>query len=291
MKISLVILLALLVGACRSGGGDGIRLPVKGEREVTDPNDQTMSISSMDLSGTWLMTVETRMSKIETGEYLSSRFSKFRYVFDDTENGVKFDECWTYGSPVPSYGIKTDTRLYMNLSDSGFTLQSDGSLKQTDNHELNHTTGFSYENVRSLVKLSDDIEFDGGMFVLSGPVSIEEHNQVCVLQSHLSIGLGRTIIITVPYDEEYISLNLEFFDGIDVGVYEYENDFDSKEVILRIGSRAKQFEEIVGNSSLFPSNVSLNIAESTSQRISGSYSFTGYDSGLYEGQFEVFLND
>lgn len=298
MKNVLIILLVVALVACDSDGYQ----PIGGERVKEaasdepgaapgDSDEQAAGIQGLDLSGTWLMAAETRMSKIETGEYLSSDFTKFRYILEDTDNGVRYDRCWTYGDALAPYGIKTETRFYMDVTKEGFKLQSDGSLQQSWTYELERRPGLSFTSIETLVKLSDDVEFDGGTFVLNGPISLEEYSHVCVWHTYSSIGNRRTIEILTPYDDDYASLNFRLIGDVAEGVYEYATYNSAKEVEINVSSSATKFWEQVGSNGLFPSDVAVNILESTSDRMSGSFSFIGQDSGQYDGQFEIFLKN
>lgn len=286
--VLMVLLSAALVGCSSGGSSSGGGSP---EAVPDEPEEQADGVRTLDLSGTWLVTVETRMLKIETGEYLSSDFAKYRYFLEDTENGVRYEPCWTFGDFYAPYGIKTEQHFYMELNKSGFELQSDGSLQQVSTYEREYAPGFSFTSIETLTKLSNSIEFDGGTIVLNGPITVEEHQHVCAWQVYSNIGVRRTIEISTPFDDDYISIRLTFFGDIVEGAYTYADYTSAKEVEIDVSSGARRFWEVTGSNGLFPTDVTVNIMESTSERLSGTYSFTGQDSNLYDGQFEVFLTN
>jgi hypothetical protein len=248
--------------------------------------DTQNSLNSIDLTGTWIVENETETYKTDTGEYLSSDFVRFKYVLEETNIGVKYDRCWEYGATSP-YGIKAEYHFYMNPSDNGFSLQDDGSLKRITEFERDYQPGFNFRSIENLTKISDQVSVDNGTFVLNGPIANAEYDHVCLWQAHSNIGDSRTIEILTPFDNDSLSLRFDFQGDITPGTYQYTNYYDPSPVTIDISSNSDAFWAQVDSNILAASNVEVVIIESNNTKISGTYTLTGQDAGMYSGEFEM----
>ena len=272
MKTVIPFLLTLVIAGC-SNSSD------------SDPDTQNR-LNSIDLTGTWLINSETETYKTDTGEYLSSDFVRFKYVLEETDVGVKYDRCWEYGDVSP-YGIKTEYRFYMNASDNGFSLQDDGSLKRITEFERDYQPGFNFKSIETLTKISNQVSVDNGTFVLNGPIVSAEYDHVCLWQVHSNIGDRHTIEVVTPFDNDSISLHVDLQGDITPGTYQYTNYNDPSQVTIDISSNSAAFRDQVSSTTLAASNVEVVIIESSSAKISGTYTLTGQDAGMYSGEFEI----
>ena len=263
-------------------------LAIAGCSNSSAPDSDTQnSLNSTDLTGTWLINSETEIYKTDTGEYLSSDFLRFMYILEETNVGVKYDRCWEYGTNSSLYGIKAEYHFYMNPSDNGFSLQDDGSLKRIIEFERDYQPGFNFRSIETLTKVSDQVSVDNGTFVLNGPISSAEYEHVCLFQGHSNIGDRRTIEIVTPFDNDSLSLHFTFQGDITPGTYQYTNYYDPSQVTIDISSNSAAFGAQVNSNTLAASNVEVVIIESNSAKISGTYTLTGQDAGMYSGEFEI----
>ena len=180
MKYFLLLILSFTLFGCGS------------DKSVND--EASLSLQETDLTGTWVMVDEIRSTNVISGEYLSSQYFEYRYVMEEKEDGVRFNRCWEYGGFNELTGVKTNKRFYLNLSDPGFTLNSDGELEQVSSFERSWEPDFTFQSVKTLRKISDDVEIDSGSYILNGPVSVEEYEHVCAWQVHSSVGSIRVIL-------------------------------------------------------------------------------------------------
>ena len=275
MKLVGLILVCILILGCGGSGGDS----GKGEETIVD----------IEFSGTWIMRTEREAYSASVGEYISSTFFSETYVMEDTKQGVRYELCNYYGG-IPGYGIKTDERFYLNSSENGFSINSEGVLEQMTDYTLSWEPEYRYRSIQNPVKKSDSISLDNGTLIIQGPVSVEEYTHVCIWSVSYSTGNRKSFEIMTPYDDSYISLRFDIYDEIGAGIYQYTNSTDSTQISIDIMSTSTSFGNITGNSSLFPSNVTIELIEYNDTKISGTFSFTGQDSANYSGEFEAYFN-
>jgi hypothetical protein len=274
-QLLFILSVTFLLSACSSGGS--------GE----SPGNDSLSLNELDLSGTWKSVTETRIIEKSTGEYISSLFTQNTVLFEETENGVLVSECQDYGYNG-HYGTKSDDRFYIYPTLNGHTLQENGTLSQVTTEEYDYSPGFIYESTNTLSKISDGIELDNGTLVLNGPISVEEYSHVCLWQISSSVGVSRSVELSVRYGDSYLSLQIDMEGDVVAGVYQYEDrSVTDSEVILDVGSNAAEFLDLIDSNALDARNVTVNISDVTGSRILGSFEFTGQNDGLYDGEFEV----
>lgn len=280
-QLLFILSVTFLLSACSSGGSDS----TGGSGQ--SPGNDSLSLNELDLSGTWKSVTETRIIEKSTGEYLSSLFTESTVLFEETENGVLVSECQDYGYD-DHYGTKSDDRFYIYSTLNGHTLQENGTLSQVTTEEYDYSPGFIYESTNTLSRISNGIELDNGTLVLNGPVSVEEYSHVCLWQVSSSIGVSRTVELSVRYGDSYLSLRLDIEGDVVAGVYQYEDrSVTDSEVFLDVASNAIEFWDLVDSNVLDARNVTVNISDVTDNRILGSFEFTGQDDSLYDGEFEV----
>lgn len=271
MKSAIPLFLAFIISGCSSNS----------------ESDTQNSLSNIDLTGTWVIENEIETFKTDTGEYLSSEFTRFKYVLEETDIGVKYDRCWEYGGASSPYGIKTEYNFYMNPSDNGFSLQDDGSLQQITEFERSSEPGFNFRSTATLTKVSNQVSVDNGTFVLNGPISNTEYSHICLWEGYRNIGGRHQISINTPFDSDSLSLSLSFQGNITPGTYQYTNYNDASQITIDVTSNADLFWTQINSNILAPKNVEITIIESTTSKISGTYTFTGQDEGMYSGEFEM----
>ena len=279
MKNSILMLLMFVLWGCGGSGGSGDNAPV------------AVDLVQIDLSGTWVVVNEIRKRKANTGEYLSSEFIEFKFILEDTDDGVKFDRCWEYGGIYSPYGIKTNERFYMDSSDEGYVLVSNDTLRQISNYEDDFQPGFDFESISTLSKIAEGVEVDDGVFVLSGPVSVDERDNVCAWQVYSNIGVFRTIEVIAPYENGSILLNISLIGDITEGEYQYSDFWDVGPVKIDVTSSVEAFWDQTGSNTLAPENVIIDFSISSEDFMSATFSFLGQDGGDYAGEFEVNLSN
>ena len=288
MKYLIVTALLLILLGCGSDGRSGSK------SQVPSSNGDNLSFESLDLTGTWRMVSEERRTRIDTGEYIYSTFSELRYVFEETDSGVKYSRCFEYGDFYSPYGVKTNEHFYMSpgdASDTGFTIQDKDTLKRVKEYENEWEPGFRVESIQTLTKISSDVDIDSGTFILNGRITIEEYNHTCTSYSYSNVGELRNIQFSVPYDDGKISLHFTLIGEIAEGNYYYKDYSESEEVYLDISSTADAFWDIVGSDWLFAEDVTVNVIESTEAKLSGTFSLLGQDNERYTGEFEIFFDN
>ncbi|MCP4491826.1 MAG: hypothetical protein GY820_31645 [Gammaproteobacteria bacterium] len=262
---------------------------------IQAPSDsENFNFESLDMTGTWRMVNEERRIRIDTGEYISSQFVEFRYVFEDTDSGVKYNRCWEYGNFYSPHGVKTVEHFYMypgDPSDTGFTIQDKDTLKKVTTYENEWEPEFSFESIQTLTRISSDVEIDSGTFILNGPISIEEYNHTCTWQVSSNVGESRTLELLVPYDNGNINFHFRLIGEISVGSYYYNEYWESEKIYMDIGSTSDAFWNIVGSNILGAEDVTINIIESTDTKLSGTFSLLGQDDERYSGEFEIFMGN
>lgn len=286
MKLSNIFIPALLVimSGCESDS----------DSSRNSPN--TLSPSSVDMTGSWLMTEEIQTIKLDTDEYLFSEFYESTYIFDDTSQGVKYSGCWDYARAYSPYGVKTDNYLYLqpgDPEDTGFVVLDPNTFQRTTHHEWEWRPGFRFVHIKTLTKLSDGVEIDNGTVIMNGPVVVNEYNHVCTGKGYSNIGESHALQFMVPYDDRYISFTLNYLGDLSPGTYSYNERWDSEAELLYLDviSSASEFLDIVGSNSLSPEDVTIIIIESNETRISGTFDFLGQDGMRYDGEFEIFLEN
>ncbi|MDH5446261.1 MAG: hypothetical protein OEY52_11950 [Gammaproteobacteria bacterium] len=252
-------------------------------------SEESVSLKDIKISGTWLMSTERQLYKTSTNEYLSSTYISENYIFEDTDKGVKYSRCRNYGR-IPLYGIKTDTRFYLNIMDNGFSLNNENVLEQITEYNNEWEPDFHYKSISKLTKITDTTLVDNGTLIVNGPVSLEEYNHICILAVSYSLGHSKIFEIMTPFDDDYISLRLDTYDKVTPGVFEYEERHQESLVKIDLHSNAQKYWNIVGSNTLAPSNATINLIEYSDTKISGSYSFTGLDNESYSGEFDIILN-
>lgn len=246
------------------------------------------TIQDTDLTGTWLLSTESREFKDSTGEHLSSSFVKERYILQDTQsNGVQYDRCHEYGRLQSPYGIKTAERFYMWTAENGFLLEDDGSLKQQSTEQYGYSPGRTFEVIQTLTRVSDRVEISGGSLILNGPVAVNEQSHLCLWSVSSSVGFWNTLELMANFHGEKLSLRLEFDSRIAEGAYTYSDYSDDTQMKIDVHSNGREFSEIVGSNILDPRDVTIELSEYTDQRMVGSFSFTGQDDAFYTGEFVV----
>ena len=288
IKYLVVAGLLLSLFGCDSDG-DGRR-----NNQVDSSNSENLNFQSLDLSGTWRMVNEERRVRIDTEEYISSTFVEFRYVFEDTGSGVKYDRCWEYGDFYSPHGVKTDEHFYMSPndpSDTGFTIQDKDTLVKVTTYENEWEPGFRFESIQTLTKISSDVDVDSGTFILNGPISIEEYSHTCTWQVSSNVGESKTLEFLVPYDDGNINFHFRLTGEIVVGSYYYNEYWESEQVNFDINSTADAFWDTVGSNTLSAEDVTINIIESSDAKLSGTFSLLGQDNERYSGEFEIYLNN
>lgn len=281
MKYLLIIILTTTIWGCNS------------ESESTSSETKTnLSFDSVDLTGTWLSATETRKIKDDTGEYLLSDFNESTYIMEDTENGVKYSRCSDYWNFYSGYAVKTSEHFYMSLNDgseAGFTLQDDDTLKKVSYSTDEYSPGYNFESITTLTKINDGVSINNGSLVLTGPVSVAEYDQSCLWKNYSSIGERQSLSFSVPYGDDNLTFSLYSYVDISVGSYSYTDYFDAKAVRLDVYSYTDDFRDIADSSYLEPENVTIEVTESTDEKLVGFFSFTGNDEQLYSGEFDIQL--
>lgn len=281
MRFLLTLWLIFCVASCDSGGSGGGK-----SAEANTP----ISPLDLDLSGTWVEFWESKRFKADTDEYLFSSLGEYHFVLDDTAQGLRIDACREYGRLSSLYGVKTQQRVYFDIHEDGYTLQNDDSLIRSSRRESEWEPGFYFEEISTFRRLSREVEIDHGTFILRGPINIEQYAHVCVGKYYSNHGIGYTYSLSVPFGDEHITFTLDTIGEIAEGRYAYEGDWVTEAVRVDVYSNAKQFDEIVGSNTLYPRNVTVDITEFSKDRLSGTFSLTGQDDGLYSGEFEMHLN-
>ena len=274
-----ILLLSLFFSLLGCGSGQSVN------------SETSNSLQETDLTGTWVMVNEIRRMNAITGEYLSSKYVEYRYVMEEKENGVVFNKCWDYGGGNESIGVKVNDYFYMDFSDVGLSLNNEGELKHVSSFEKSSEPDSTFQSVKTLRKISDNVQIDSGSYILNGPVSIEEYEHVCVWQVRSNVESTRTVQMIVPYGNTQITLHFWLIGSIQTGEYYYNDSSESEAIEIDIISNDRSFSDQVGTNSLWPQNVSINITESSDLKMTGTFAFIGQDNGSYNGQFEVYLKN
>lgn len=245
------------------------------------------------LSGTWRYTQVHRFYSEQTDEYLYTDSVETSIIVSEDADGIRYYECWQYGGDgIPA--IKTENNLYLNSGNTVYTLNDDGSYSTQEETNITYDwmTDTYFNRHSTLSKLSDDVVIDKGLLVLSGNVELAEYSHVCLWRYYSDLSDQRAYELIVPYDDSYLGMRLDLASVPPVGSVEYTPFAEGASILsFDIVSNANLFWDTEGSNSLYPESATINIVESTSSTLSGSFSFTGQDNGEYSGEFQMDLTN
>ncbi|MEE2732620.1 MAG: hypothetical protein VYA55_17500 [Pseudomonadota bacterium] len=274
---------ALFLFGC--GGSDKSSSDDDGPEE-----EEFVAVSDVDLTGTWLKTDTTEMYKEETGEYLSTTYVKFKYVLEDTPNGVKAERCWELGG-YAGYGVKTLEHFYMSVYEDGYKMQDENTLLRRSEHTDEYRPGFIFKKQEKLQRLGTETLVDDGHLTISGTnVNVSESDNVCYWHVTSTLGITQTVELLVPYLDHYLSFSIRFIGVLQVGEYEYEEYNDNNQIIdVNVYSGATGFWDAVGSNILAPDAATIEITSVEPNYLEGRFSFVGQDMESYTGSFGIHL--
>ena len=284
--IRLLIILNISIFTFGCGGSDN-----SASNDSNEPDEQEfIAVSDVDLTGTWLNTSATEMYKEETGEYLSTNYVKYKYVLDDTANGVKNERCWELGGSA-GYGVKTLEHYYISVYEEGFSLLDTNTLVRQSEYTDEYRPGFIFKVKETLERLSTDTLVDDGELVISGTnVSVNESDNVCYWHVKSTLGTTQTIEVLVPYLDDYLSFSIRFFGDLQVGQYAFEEyNYQNQIVDVNVYSGARGFWDSVGSNILAPDAATVVITAAEPKYLEGNFSFVGQDMESYTGSFNIQL--
>ncbi|MBA52984.1 MAG: hypothetical protein CMK89_00875 [Pseudomonadales bacterium] len=281
----LLTLLALSLFAFGCGGSD------KSSSNAGEPEDQEfIAVSDVDLTGTWLVTRATETYKEETGEYLYTTYVKYKYVLEDTPNGVKNERCWELGGAA-GYGVKTLEHYYMYVYEDGFKLQDMNTLIRRSESKDEYSPGFVFRVEEKLERISKDTLVDDGYLMISGAnVNVNETDNVCYWYVTSTLGVTQNLEIMIPYLEEDLSFSIQFRGNLEVGEYEFdEYNYQNQITDMNVHSSARDFWDSVGSNILAPDSATVEITVVEPKYLEGNFSFVGQDMESYTGSFSIQL--
>lgn len=249
-----------------------------------------VSIQDVDLTGTWLFTRTEEIYEKSSGQYLYTNYKKYTYILEETEAGVKYEECWEVGGDSLT-GSKNDTDFYMDVNDPGFKLSSPDLLVRELDDEESEDLSKTIKVGESLQKISSDAQIDSGSFSINGEnVSASENNWVCSYNSYNTLRTRNSVLVVVPYLDSRLELSFSFKDSLSVASYEFqESSSDSQIFQFDVSSNATEFGEKVGSNALAPASANIDITQVENGFLAGRFSFVGQDSEAYTGNFNIQL--
>lgn len=267
MKLIFVLVVFLVIPACVGGDGG----------------------NEGDVTGTWKFNSERKEYSKDTGEYVGSFYSEGIYLFEDTGSGVKYKVCWSLDEIVSNALLEDDFLYFGMFGDDRYKLQNDGSYRFESELIVDESDIYDIVFERSLSKVSDDFLIDHGSFIINGSISSAELSHVCVVERHYNVTGRYYKSILTKYEDGLLHFTLSYENELAPGIYKYENDDVESAVKIHLDSTSEEFSNKVGNSSLSARDITIEIHESSDERIIGSYSMTGQDDGYYWGDFEIVL--
>ncbi len=251
-------------------------------------NENSIDLTQTDLSGTWILSVETDTMKISTNEYLKTNFYQDYYFLDDTDDGVKTEYCADLGGWA-SYGVKTKEHFYTSIHSEGFSTLNNGSLYKARTYYDDYYTDLFYNEHITLEKISNDQLLDfGSLYLTSSNINIAEEQHVCATRYWSNLGTTQTINIFVPFYDGNIYFKMEFYGTLEIGQYDFE-DYNSNNQItdLELYSRTSEFALLSGSDDFIVESGSVYITEISSNSISANFNFLDHTDELYTGSFSV----
>lgn len=247
-----------------------------------------INVLEMDLSGTWLLVNETHYYNTDTKDYLYSNYYESTLIFQDNGRTVSYNRCYDYGVHTGSVAIKSETHFYLNINENGFTPQEDGSFYfelpvENDPYRPN----LDIVRATSLSLISTEVLLDNGLLSITGPISANEDSQVCINQQYNNISDGESYDILIPYDNDYLYVSISSTQKLEVGTYEFTDDFQSFPIYsFSITSLANTFQTNVGHYFVLPATATIVITEATENSYTGTFEFI-YNENNYNGSFEI----
>lgn len=283
MKTVLVcLILSLLVIGCDNNNDSG---------SDSEQNNAGSTPGNISLPGTWRYTQVHRFFNDQTNEYLYTDYFESTLIFVDDENTIRYYDCWEYGSNG-AVAIQTADYIYLNTGTTAFARTNDGSYITEEETNMTYPgmTGTYFNQHFELTKISDDVNIDSGMLILTGNISVSEYNHVCLL-THYSNTFDRIDYeLIVPHDDLNLALKMDFTSTPIVGTYDYSNIATSPQVIyFDVISNSTLFWDTINSNSLAPNPATINITASSDTLLNGTFSFTGQDNGDYSGEFQIDL--
>lgn len=269
----LLILLFSSLAAC--GGGS------------SDSGGQASDLREVDLSGTWVR-LQTRENYLkETGEYLYTSTYEDIWIIRDDALGTVINSCEAHGISNDNYVIKTDKHIFIG---SGYSLNKDGTLEyQGSLEDDSYDEDIQFKVNHKFIRISGDENIDFGMASFSGDVDAYGDSHVCLERTWVSYQPYQDIVLRVPFQDDKFSFLLRRRIDLTPGVYSYSDQHSANEVVIHLSC----FTEECLNSNVYsptPIDVEVTLTNVSSERITGSFSFTDKygNQSNYTGEFDIF---
>lgn len=258
------------------------------DSNTTNQETANVSIHDINLSGTWKSVTETKTIRSDTKDYLSSDFREETLILEETDQGIKINDCFNYGDIYSSYGVKSGNKFYTSSYDAsrpGFTPISHKVLQQHRTFEDKYVPGIIFEEIITLTKISDSPQIDSGSLSISGPFMLNEESHICLFRSYSNVGTYRSYTINTPLDDGTLSFTIRLIGDITPSTYEYDDIYPDPQVRLDIYSSTDAFLNAVQSYSLGEHYTSISINEYSEDVLEGSFSLLSESEESYTGQF------
>jgi len=252
---------------------------------VEENSDQQTNTT---LTGTWISS-SVNTSYDNSNVLVGSETTYSTLYFTESNADIQLSSCEDYSNPqiAPSFLQKNNGVLsFINVSDTPFTIVSTTEL--TREYEITYSFGKILYN-QTLTKTSSTIDLSRGSLQLNGPLSGNNQNHACLVQSFNSApSQNNRQQISIPFDNRDLRLDVELTHFLTVGNYIYDaNERGNSPVLYSfdVSSNSDVFWNTINSSSLSPTQAEFQISSVGSNLITGTFSFIGQDSGNYTGSF------
>ena len=258
---------------------------------TTENEDNTTSVSSEDndLTGTWAVTSVDKTYDKDTNTLLSTMTNYSTIYIQETSTDILLSQCSEYysSSSQPFIMDRNNGQLsFINLTLTPYIITGTDNLSKIDIYTYSSTR---IEYNQNLTKSSSVISPRVGSFTLNGALNVSNNHETCLIQIIGSNNNYYHYIITVPFDDDIVSLNFILSAPLTVGNYQYDSSKAGDSPVLfsfHVASSSSMFFNTIGSNGLFPVLADLSITVATPDLIQGSFSFIGLDSVTYTGDFD-----
>ncbi|MEE9492776.1 MAG: hypothetical protein V3W04_05300 [Gammaproteobacteria bacterium] len=251
-------------------------------------DDDVSNLLAQNLSGTWLNSAEIEVYDISTRDYLYTFFEARTYIFQDSGGFVEISNCASFGETDYLATKTVDSLSFDSSGEAIFTLIENGQLVRKKEGVTPPGQNTLWKLRSTLSKVSNEITVDNGALELIGPISVAEHDHVCVGQNIFSTGDDSTYYISVPFDTGKISLQFRLSAPLMTGSHEFVRFSDIGVFSgFSIASNSDQFLLATGTHWLLPDSANIEITDSSVDNIEGSFSFIGIGGENYSGSFQL----
>lgn len=269
----LLILLFSSLAAC--GGGS------------SDSGGQASDLRDVDLSGTWVR-LQTRENYLkETGEYLYTSTYEDIWIIRDDALGTVINSCEAHGISNDNYVIKTDKHIFVG---SGYSFNKDGTLEyQGPLEDDMYDEDIQFKVNYKFIRISEDENIDFGMASFSGDADVYGDSHVCFERRSSSYFPYQDVVLRVPFQDDRFNFLLRRRIDIGPGVYSYDNQHSANQVLIQVWCGTDECRD-AGADSITAIDVDVTLTNSSSERITGHFSFTDQygNQTEYTGEFDIF---